>query len=154
MLINVQSCDNDTTKDECPICYESKNLTKLDCCSHSFCSECLVSQENNKCALCRKQFSMSDQLMKEKKEKLYESTLRNICKLSEKCIQKMKSLSKLGNWSPVDETKAMLLFGSNYLTKLGFKNYNLRFFGSKSSTYKRFLIVDQTNPNFFKFIKI
>ena len=160
MLINtniIQSCENDATKiDECPICYETKTLTKLDCCKHSFCTDCLVSQENNKCALCRCQFSMNDQMMKERKEKVYESTLRNVCKLPEKCIDKMRSYSKLGNWSPVDNNKALDLFGYNFITKIGFKNYNLRFFGFKSSvnSTKRFLVVDQSNPSIYKFVKI
>lgn len=38
--------------DDCPICYEKCNLTKLETCDHSFCDHCIIYL--NKCALCRK----------------------------------------------------------------------------------------------------
>jgi hypothetical protein len=43
-----EKCENSV--DECPICYENKNLLETKC-KHKFCSECLFNI--NSCALCR-----------------------------------------------------------------------------------------------------
>lgn len=44
-------------KDDCSICFEEKELKKLNCCSHFFCETC--SDKVEKCPLCRKDIKLS-----------------------------------------------------------------------------------------------
>lgn len=135
--------------EDCSICYETKILIKLDCCSHSFCSDCLISQENNKCALCRQQFSLNDFIMKERKEKVYETSLRNKCKLPTELIERMKSYSKLASWIHVDDSHYIQKVFKQDESKLrGFKDYNSRLFICKTENGPQYvMIVDKEFPN-------